>query len=322
MNIIYACDDCFAEIMGISMLSLFDSNKNADEIIVYILDSGITDSNKEKLFSVADKYSRRIVFLSVDGLLDKKMKQKRGSLATFSRLYAAQLLPEDIDTALYLDCDILVLDDLSEMYNTEIDGYYGAAVKDCVSEMHKKSVGLLPSDNYFNAGVYLMNIRKWRNAAVSEKAALFSQKYNNRVPYADQGILNGVTAKKTKCLELKYNCYTILYDFDYKHLMLFRKPSGYYSEAEIADFKKAPAIIHFTTCFLSLRPWVSGCNHPYAAKWRMYKEMSPWSGQPLREDNRNAIKRVGVGIYRLLPQKTAASIAGFFHAEIMLRFRR
>ena len=113
MNIIYASDDNFSEMLGISMLSLFDNNKKADEITVYVLDSGISDANKEKLRSVAEKYSREIVFLSVAGLIDSGMKQKRGSLATFSRLYAAQLLPVNVDKALYLDSDILVLEDLS-----------------------------------------------------------------------------------------------------------------------------------------------------------------------------------------------------------------
>lgn len=322
MNIIYASDDNFSEILGISMLSLFDNNKKADGITVYVLDSGISGANKEKLLSVADKYSRKIVFLSVDGIIDEKMKQERGSLATFSRLYAAQFLPGNIGKALYLDCDILVLEDLSDMYNTDIDGYYGAAVKDCVSDAHKKCVGLLPSDNYFNAGVYLMNIRKWRDDAVTEKADLFSEKYNNRVPYADQGILNGIVATGTKCLELRYNCYTILYDFDYKHLMLFRKPSGYYSESEISEAKNNPAIIHFTTCFLSLRPWIIGCGHQYAVDWESYKAFSPWSEQPLREDNRSVMKKAAVRIYRLLPKKIAASIAGFLHSELMPRFKR
>ena len=322
MNIIYASDDNFSEMLGISMLSLFDNNKKADEITVYVLDSGISDANKEKLRSVAEKYSREIVFLSVAGLIDSGMKQKRGSLATFSRLYAAQLLPVNVDKALYLDSDILVLEDLSEMYDTEIDGFFGAAVKDCVSEMHKKSVGLLPADNYFNAGVYLMNIRKWRDDSVTEKASAFSEKYNNCVPYADQGILNGVMATETKCFELRYNCYTILYDFDYKRLMLFRKPSGYYSESEITEAKNNPAIIHFTTCFLSLRPWIIGCGHPYSEHWKSYKALSPWSEQPLREDNRSAKKKAVTGIYKLLPKKFAASVAGFLHSEIMPRFKR
>lgn len=322
MNIIYASDDNFAEMLGISILSLFDNNKKVDEINVYVLDSGISDINKEKLFSIADTYFRKIIFLSVDKLLDADMKQERGSLATFSRLFAAKLLPENTDKALYLDCDILVLDDILKMYNTEIGEYYGAAVKDCVSKTHKKSIGLLSSDNYFNAGVYLMNVPKWRNDNISERAVLFSDKYNNNVPYADQGILNGIMAKKTKCLELKYNCYTILYDFEYKSLLSFRKPSGYYSETEITEAKNAPVIVHFTTCFLSLRPWIIGCMHPYVGEWLRYKAMSPWKNIPLRTDNRSGKKKIAVKIYKLLPEKLATSVVGLLHAVIMPRLKR
>jgi lipopolysaccharide biosynthesis glycosyltransferase len=84
MNIVYASDDNFAEIMGVSMLSLFENNKDESEIVAYVLDSDIKDDNREKLESLAKQYGRQLVFVStkdVSGQLNS-VKQDRGGQAS------------------------------------------------------------------------------------------------------------------------------------------------------------------------------------------------------------------------------------------------
>ena len=65
MNIVYASDDNYAEIMGVSMLSLFENNKDTSEIVVYVLDSQIRNDNKQKLQQIADIYNRQLNFISI-----------------------------------------------------------------------------------------------------------------------------------------------------------------------------------------------------------------------------------------------------------------
>ena len=57
-HIVYATDDNFAEILGVSLVSLYENSKDVDDIIVYVLDSGISDENIKKLKSLPKKYSR------------------------------------------------------------------------------------------------------------------------------------------------------------------------------------------------------------------------------------------------------------------------
>ena len=49
MNVMYASDDNYAWLMGISMISLFENNKESTEINVYLFSDGLTEGNKEKL---------------------------------------------------------------------------------------------------------------------------------------------------------------------------------------------------------------------------------------------------------------------------------
>lgn len=322
MNIVYASDNNFAEMLGISMISLFENNRGCSEIVVYILDDGINVDNKTKLLSVAEKYNRKTFFIDVHHLLKSDMKQKRGSLSTFSRLYITQLISKEVDKVLYLDCDMIILHSLEELYNTNMDEFYSVGVNDCLSDAHLKLIGLNSDNCYFNAGVLLINLSLWNCDDITDKFEKFSECFQGNVPYADQGIINGVLSKKSKNVDLKYNCYTALYDFSYKDLMTFRKPSKYYSEAEVNEAKAHPAIVHFTTSFLSIRPWVEGCRHPYVGEWLKYKAMSPWADVPLRRDDRSGKKKLAVKIYRALPNGLAVGIAGALHAWIVPMMRR
>ena len=317
MNIVYASDNCFAEKLGISMISLLENNSGCENLRIYILDGGIDEENKAYLRATAEKYGRSLVFLNSAHTLDGEMKQQRGSLSTFSRLYLGSLLPADIDKILYLDCDLLVLKELEEMYQSDISGCFCAGVSDCVSGSHLRAIGLDSKSNYFNAGVLLINLEMWRKENVEEKFGEFSRKYNNDVLYADQGIINGVLSAKSVKLPPEYNCFTAVYDFTYKDLMTFRKPAGYYSEAEIESAKQDPAIVHFTTSFLSVRPWVEGCAHPYAGEWLKYKAMSPWADTLPGKDERSGKKRFAVKAYKILPNSVAVGIAGILHAKVM-----
>ncbi len=321
MNIVYASDNGFAEYLGISMLSLFESNTESADIDIYILDGGISQTNKDHLQQIAGSFDRNIYFLNVESLLKSDMKQQRGSLSTFSRLYLTRLMPENIDKVLYLDCDILVVNSLEGMYNTELGDNYIAGVNDCVSDGHLANIGLKSGDNYFNAGVLLINLDAWRKDNVIEKFDSFLKDYDNDVPYADQGIVNGVMSHKSMKLSLENNCYTALYDFEYNDLLIFRKPTCYYSEDEVNKAKNNPTIVHFTTSFLSLRPWIEGCEHEYSEKWLEYKLKTPWADDVLKADNRSVKKKLATKIYKAMPGFISVRIAGLLHSKLMPAMR-
>lgn len=325
MNIVYASDDNYADILGTSMLSLLENNKESESIDVYILDDGIKADNKKKLLSIAEKYNRKLIFVSIPNLHAlagvEIHTNERWSLSTFSRLFLEGLLPQEVEQVIYLDCDILVNSSLEEMYNTDLGDYYCGGVADCLSDGHKSNIGLSSDDYYINAGVMLISLKNWRKAKLCEKFISFLNKYGGNTPYVDQGVINGIIGKNIMPLSLKYDVYTAIFDFSYNDLIKYRKPSKYYSEKEVYDAKENPVIIHFTTSFLSLRPWIENCNHPYVSEWLRYKAMSPWADAPLRKDKRSKMKKLAIGIYKLLPNSVAVCLAGFLHANIVPMIR-
>lgn len=326
MNIVYASDDNYADILGTSMLSLLENNKESESIDVYILDDGIKIDNKDKLLSIAEKYDRKLIFVPIPNLHAlagvEIHTNERWSLSTFSRLFLERLLPEEVEQVIYLDCDILVNSSLEEMYNTDLGDYCCGGVSDCLSDGHKANVGLKSDDYYINAGVMLISLKNWRRTHICDRFIDFINRYNGNTPYVDQGVINGTMSKSIMPLSLKYNVYTVLFDFGYNDLILYRKPPSYYSEADVQEAIHKPTIVHFTTSFLSLRPWIKGCKHPFASEWLRYKGMTPWSDMPLRVDNRSIKKKAAVFIYNVLPKALAVRIVGWIHAIAVPKTRR
>lgn len=281
LHVVYASDDKFAEILGVSLTSLYENNKAMEQINIYVLDSGITVSNKAKLNSLSEKYSRApIQWLEAKNIseeLQMDVAIDRGSLSQYARLFVASVLPSSFKRVLYLDCDIIIAQSLEELWNLNMHGKTIAALKDAFSKWYRMNIDLKPNDIMFNSGVMLIDLEKWKAQKVEEKLMKFISSKNGKIQQGDQGALNAVLANDTYCFEPRFNSVTIFYDFNYKEMMIYRKPpKGFYTEPQIKEAIEHPVIIHFTTSFLSRRPWIEGCQHRYLGQWEKYKALSPW----------------------------------------------
>lgn len=325
-HIVYASDDRFAEIMGISMVSLYANSTDMDEIAVYILDSGILESNKQKLELVAENYNRqKPIWLEAKDISKEagmEVMADRGSRSQYARLFVASNLPQGVDRVLYLDCDTIICKSIRELWNLNMHGKTVSALMDAFSPQYRVNIGLGRNDIMFNSGVMLIDLVRWRMNCYEEKLLWFIRSRNGRIQQGDQGALNAVLSDDVYCFEPRFNSVTIFYDFAYEDMLTYRKPLNYYEKGELLKAINEPSIIHFTTSFLSKRPWMRECCHRYTNEWLRYKEMSPWRANALRDDNRPAWKRYGVRLYRFMPHKIALCLAGILQAYIRPQINR
>ena len=86
-HIVYASDDKFAEILGVSLVSLYENSKDMEDIVVYVLDSGIEKQNKDRLLLVSRSYGRHdITFIPAKNISEKlsiNVAVDRGSLSQY-----------------------------------------------------------------------------------------------------------------------------------------------------------------------------------------------------------------------------------------------
>jgi len=314
-HIVYASDDRFAEILGVSMVSLFENSKDMEEIYVYILDSGIVADNKKRIKYVCDKYSRAapvwIKAKDISQELSMEVAMDRGSLSQYARLFVSSVLPAGLPRVLYLDCDTVIRHSIYELWRLDLQGKVIGALMDAFSRYYRKNIGLQPDDIMFNSGVMLIDLEKWKDKKVEEKLMKFIIMKNGKIQQGDQGVLNAVLSHDTYCFEPRFNSVTIFYDFTYNEMLLYRKPPGFYPEEDVERAAEDPCIVHFTTSFLSRRPWIKGCRHKFIGIWLEYKNKSPWKEKPLWENSLPPWKKMCLEIYNILPKYIALRIASF-----------
>lgn len=320
MHVIYASDDSYAMKMGISMISLFRSNPEGVEIAVHILDSQISPENRARIEEICAKHRQPgpdwIPARDICRELNIEVTLDRGSVSQYSRLFIGSALPEEIERALYLDCDTLILRPLEELWHMDLRGKTLAALSDAFSRFYRANLGLAPEDHMLNSGVMLIDLRRWRSQAVEDRLIEFIVRKKGRVQQGDQGVLNAVLSRDTLYFAPRFNAVTCFFDLNYEDMLRMRKPPSCYSKQELDEALRAPVIVHFTSSFLSKRPWMRGCGHVYAAEWLRYKAESPWANQALGEDDRPCWKQFLISIYARLPSKLAVPIAGILHAYV------
>lgn len=318
-HIVYASDDRFSEILGVSLTSLYVNTKDMDDVIVYILDNGISNENKMKIEYLSKKYGKTgpvwIKSLNICEVLSMKVAIDRGSLAQYARLFVSRLLPFDLDRVLYLDCDIIINKSIKALWNLDLQNKTIGALMDAFSKYYRANIDLQPDDIMFNSGVMLIDLTRWKEQKVEERLLNFIKRKNGRIQQGDQGALNAILSHDTYCFEPCFNSVTIFHDFNYLEMLIYRKPpNGFYTAEQVQKAVNDPNIVHFTSSFLSKRPWMVGCEHRYVGLWLKYKDLSPWKDFPLWEDNRNAIKQSTVSMLKKMPRKLMISCTGILQA--------
>lgn len=204
--------------------------------------------------------------------------------ATLFRLLIPDVL-EGVNRTLYLDCDLLVLQDLDELWSIDLQGKQAGAIPDAGSPWAAgngtqwRQLGLNPWDPYFNAGVMLMDLASWRRSQVHLDAlALLS---SGPLTFADQDALNVVLRRDWLSLPRKWNVQT--------NDVLERGVAWALDPGGVESALASPAILHFTE---RPKPWEARCRHPLVDQWLAMAELTAWRGyQPPASRLSSAVHR-------------------------------
>ncbi len=313
MDVVYCCNERYAEIFAVSLVSLYKNNTKEKDLNIYLIENGLSTQSRERLESLADKYQRKIDFISLGN--KKASKQKLSlpsaySIDTFSRLFMASLLPRKVERAIYIDCDTLVLESLRGLWEFDLDGAYAGMVNDCENKSYRRSLGLWESGIYYNAGVFVADLNLWRKHNIEDAFLCFINQCKGYIPIVDQGVMNAVLNGKIHTLPLKFNVGTAWFAFSYQELCKLRKPVAVYSREEVEKACKSPVVVHFTNnFFMPIRPWMQNCNHPYGQKWLQYREKTPWRETELWRDSRPGFAKAYTVFCHAIPNPVAIVIS-------------
>ena len=226
--IFLSSDNNYVPYIATTIASICDNTAAFCEF--YILDGGIKTDNKTKIKTLMEQYNNfSIEYINID--TEKYFKNfvtnSYITLPTYYRFIIPQL-KLNLERILYLDVDIIVKGDIQELFNTNLDNKVLGAIKDLGDSYYIKrlkfNVEIDPSHTYFNAGVLLIDCKKWREQNISEKLFNTEKKYRGKLLCNDQDVLNKVFENNYKMLLEKFNALTLKGDTVIRHYYSKPKP--------------------------------------------------------------------------------------------------
>lgn len=264
MKHIVACiDQHFVEQLCVHLTSFANHHSNGT-FRYHVMFSGLTFEDKHTILAHVPQ-NIDIQFYSVDYATIKKrfhvsaQTHHRLTLATFFRLMMGQLLPQTITDVLYLDADTLVVGNLSVLFQSLPKGALVGTVIDINIVARAREV-LNVQHDYFNAGVMRINLARWRESQVEEKAvAYFAQATNEQLVFNDQDALNAVLCEsQITWYQKQWNYQTCQVQQD-----LINKA--------VLD---NPFIVHFTGID---KPWHLNSSHFYREQYLAYRQQTQFA---------------------------------------------
>ena len=293
-HLLLACDKHYLPYMFVACQSVLNSIKNSsrginnDERVIFnvIIDSSV---DLEKTKTLTDSFCKRNDFINTKFCFHntdaEKFANARGwgeydSRSVYYRLLINRFIETTVSKVLYIDIDILVLGDVRQLIDIDMrDKTLGAVYdpmswrKDCIDGNvflkpcnRKLDTVKINESNYFNSGVLLINLERWRNDAIDTKSIDFIKAYNPLI--IDQDTLNAIT-KDNINLDWSWNFQTWMFYVDKDSCT---ENIGYLSHnSQSTKYKFSCSKMYMDT----LRKGINCCNIIH------YTYCKPWKEHPL-----------------------------------------
>lgn len=212
LPIVFATDDNYAPFLSVCMRSIIDNGSKDNFYKFYVLITKLDDKNKEQL-KIFEKENCTVEFVDVNERMNQITKKlvvrDYYTLAIFYRLFIPSLFPT-YDKILYLDCDMVAVGDVKEMFDIELgDNIVGAVREEVMTEVdafgrYSEDCLGVPRNDYFNSGLLMINCKEYKKQKVEQGFLDLLHKYTFEVA-PDQDYLNILCKGKVKKFGIEWN---------------------------------------------------------------------------------------------------------------------
>lgn len=209
--IVFATNDKYLPYLSVALKSLTLNSSKDKFYDIYIFESSLSELNKYKILSMQTE-NIHIRVINILSLVKDISMYTKGYFSV--EMYYRIMIPDLLyayKKVLYLDCDIVINKDVSELYDTEISDYVLAGI---INKLHSTemtnyvlNILKLPKEEYFNSGILLFNINKFKEDCIKKKCFEYVAKYP-RLACPDQDVLNLSCNGSVLYLDEKWNFQT------------------------------------------------------------------------------------------------------------------
>ena len=240
--IVLAANYAYVEQVMTTIKSICYHNRS---IRFYLINSDFPNEWIKQLNKRLEKFDSEIINCRVTSEQISRYKTDI-SYTVFLRYFVSDFVQED--KALYLDCDLVVTKNLDNLFETDLQEYPLAAVRDYGGRVYY-------GREMFNAGVLLINNRLWKQENMSQRLIDLTNEWHDKVDQADQSILNMLF--ENRWIEM---------EFDNNHVVIHKQFTDY----ELPAGQDYPGIIHYLS---HRKPWFDLAAQTYRDVWWYYHSL-------------------------------------------------
>ncbi len=261
--VILSSNNYYAPYLSVTIQSILENSTINNYYDILVLHTDISEENRRKISMQSKNYNNvSIRFINVSGFIDNYnfYIHMHFTSETYYRLLIPDLLKE-YHKVIYLDCDLVVNEDIANLYKINIDGYLLAGTRDAdVAGLYnrkdiprknymEKELGLKKPYDYFQAGVVLFNIQEFRKKFKVQD--LLEAAGSKNWEFVDQDLLNVYCQGKVKFIDMSWNVLINWMDSNWSRIRTIK-----YGPANVVEeyFKARinPKIVHYAGY---VKPW-------------------------------------------------------------------
>ncbi len=252
IEIAFCCDDAYVQPLTAAIASVIATAQEPHRLRFWLLSKTLREPAIRNLRVHIEASGACLMLQDVSGAnrsFQGVPLHGHLSEAGYYRLLLPEMLPADCERVLYLDCDLIVCRPVEELWSVDLQGRSTAAVQKPRAE-NFRSVGLRSEEEYFNSGVMLLDLVRWRRDRLHEQALTYALRHP-RLQFHDQDALNAVIQGHWHRLDPRWN----------QQFRIFKFNSGYLHlpAHELQRLRRDPFIVHYTT---ASKPWHFDNDHP------------------------------------------------------------
>lgn len=277
ISLVFASDDNYAQHVAVACASVLKNTRHPEEVHFYALNDDISSENCSRIEKTVTDLQGQITFLAVNSNLINGFTSGHISKAAYLRLAVADVLPAEVDKVIYFDTDLVVLDDVAELWNYPLQGRpVGAACDFGIMKskrMRKQKLQTIELDEgkpYFNSGVLVIDLQQWRAQKYGTQVISTIQAHAFR--HHDQDGLNFVFKDNWTMLPLRWNVIPPVFTLSLKILLSTKLRRTAVQAAE------NPAVFHWAGRY---KPWEFSLNGPFNRLYYFYLKETAFKDMPM-----------------------------------------
>ena len=272
MHIFFAMNDAYTQHLCVVIASILKNSTPLDEFNFYVLNKGdLSEESKRNIQSLKALKDFEVEFIEVDYTLFDECHTSQYCAHISKEMYFRYIIPTlkpNLEKSLYLDCDIIIEDSLNLLYSIDLKDNYVGAIEEFWEYAENYYEKTYNTKKNFNAGVLLINNKKWLEDKIVERLFFNTEILNlqGTIRWVDQDVLNYTFKGKFLSLNPRYNVQYSIFVSD--------NNATNYKDNDYFSSRYKPSIIHFNGG--EIKPW-EYANHPLWHRYWHYLKFTPYA---------------------------------------------